>query len=228
MVGYDEDWNPIYSEQPTTYTFYWTLDASSGAIDISNGAWANLVEDSQFAGIADFNITANLLGTDVTVGCHFVSEYSDYTEEYKFTPALSNEALKANICQVFYFSVSTSDYSGVDVYVEFFADGTGNFFTADIKWNYSTGEYSFSNIGNIITFNWDLNADRDIVLSNLEGTMSIEYSEYNWETEQQIEGVSHVTMGTVIDVEDLAFGYIKFTYSNEYASNQTERGYTLD
>ena len=200
---------------------------TTGNITIANGEWANLSEDSQYNDADDVKLSVNLLGGEVTFSFHFTSTYSDFWEDYKFTAALTSEQIAEKVVNTFYFTVDTSDMSGFDVYVEFYADGTGRFFTADIQRNWNTGEVSFTNIANVITFNWELNADNDVVLSNLVGTMSVEYSYYDWDTEETINGVSNVTFGTTVDVEPLLFSEIKFSYSNEYTSEGTATAYTV-
>ena len=61
----------------------------------------------------------------------------------------------------------------------------------------------------------------------LAGTMSVEYSYYDWDTEETINGVSNVTFGTTVDVEPLLFSEIKFSYSNEYTSEGTATAYPV-
>ena len=66
-----------------------------------------------------------------------------------------------------------------------------------------------------------------IVLSNIEGTMTAEWSYFDYATDEEVTGTTSVTFGTKVLVEPLLFSSIEFSYSTEYATDAYASGYPV-
>ena len=220
ICGRDANWNYIYADVDTTYTFDYVLNYADSSLEISNGAWNNRQADGDLARYNDPTIAVELTGGSITATFSFDWYGSVYSTDYKFTPAYSNEELKAAACATWVGDIDLGNWNTACFYITLNSDNTGSIYLE----GYDYVNYEPIEIGKTdFTYSW--NDNNQIVIDTLEGvTFDCEVEIYDYETYESIPVTYSISIGNTIDVESLLCANLTLSYSFTATNGEANNG----
>ena len=185
---YDSNSNRVDNEEPTKFTFNWSLDYNNCSIVITNGTWVNRLEKGEYSSWTDPVITPSLLGEKINI--NFGGSYN-----FDFVAAMTAEQLHEKfsdyVAEAYLF-----EFHYIDLYIEF-AEDVITFYQQ--SYNSAAGGYVTKNVVEV-EYTW--NADGNIELAE---AVTLQLDTYQ-------ESFT-VVVSTVIEVEQVfgAYFYLSFT-----------------
>ncbi len=199
----------VTAENNTTFNFSWSINYSTGTLNITDETWYNRAENGTFIAYNFDYATIDLVGRSFTFVFNIVyTEYNySYTEEYTFYPALDNTTLQTELCDKS-FSGYYSDL-GVNLFTMLNANGTGRLYTS----NY-TSEGTIET--DVLTFNWSLDEKSNLIFSNLSSeTFTVVVEVYDYATWELVEKTYTFTLNTTATVDKFSASKIEITLTYE-------------
>ena len=221
ICGRDSNWNYIYADVDTTYTFDYVLNYADSSLEISNDTWNNRQADGDYARYTSTPaFTVELTGGSITATFSYDWYGSVYSDDFKFTPAYTKEEVKAAACATWSGGIDLGNWNNAYFYITLNSDNTGSIYLE----GYDYVNYVPTEIGKTdFTYSW--NDNNQIVINTLEGaTFEYECEIQDPDTYEWIPATYSISIDNTVDVDQLLCSSLTLTYSFTCTNNSTGNG----